>query len=132
MADLQGQVVLVETLAVWCSTCLRQQGEVKQIHQLLGEREDFVSLGLDIDPNETADILGNHASRNGFDWLFAVAPREVSREIGNLYGNLFLNPPSTPMLIIDRGGQAHPLPFGIKSADDLLVALEPFFVENAG
>ena len=63
---------------------------------------------------------------NGFDWLYAVAPLEVAREIGQLYSAQFLNPPSTPMLIIDRQGNVHTLPFGIKSADQLLEALGPF------
>jgi hypothetical protein len=53
----------------------------------------------------------------------------VAREIAALYGDQFLNPPSTPMLIIDRRGQVHPLPFGIKSAADLRQALEPFLNE---
>lgn len=128
--DLQGKVILVETLAQWCSNCLAQQQEVLKLHETLGEREDFVSLGLDIDPNEDAETLKSYIERNGFTWKYAVSPAEVSREISQLYGNQFLNPPSTPMLIIDRRGQAHPLPFGIKSAADLQAALEPFLQEG--
>ena len=30
VADLQGKVVLVETIIVWCSNCFRQQLEVKE------------------------------------------------------------------------------------------------------
>jgi hypothetical protein len=30
------------------------------------------------------------------------------------------------MLIIDRQGKVHPLPFGVKSAADLQAALQPF------
>jgi thiol-disulfide isomerase/thioredoxin len=130
IADYQGKVVLVETLAVWCSNCLKQQREVLALHEALGERDDFVSVGLDIDLNESADQLKAHAVRNGFDWTYAIATPEVAREISNLYGVNFLNPPSTPMLIIDRGGQAHPLPFGIKRAADLQAALEPFLSER--
>jgi hypothetical protein len=126
VADFKGKVVLVETLAMWCSNCLKQQGQVKSLHDLVGARDDFVSLGLDIDPNENADALKAYTDNNGFDWVYAVAPAEVSREIGQLYGAQYLNPPSTPMLIIDRGGEVHLLPFGIKSADDLLEALQPF------
>jgi thiol-disulfide isomerase/thioredoxin len=130
IADYQGKVVLVETLAVWCSNCMRQQREVLALHEALGERDDFVSVGLDIDLNESADQLRNHAQRNGFDWVYAVATADVAREISDLYGVNFLNPPSTPMLIIDRHGQAHPLPFGIKRAADLQAALEPFLSEG--
>lgn len=130
VSDHQGKVILVETIAVWCSNCLRQQREVQTLHQVLGERDDFVSLALDIDTRETAEILQSHAAGNGFDWLYAVAPLEVAREIGQLYGDQFLSPPSTPMLIIDRHGEVHALPFGIKSADDLQAALEPFLSDS--
>ncbi len=124
--DFEGKVILVETLAMWCSTCMRQQREVVLLHSQLGEREDFVSLGLDIDPNEVLSDLTDYVARNEFDWYYAVAPVEVAREIGQLYGDQFLNPPSAPMFIIDHKGEVHPLPFGVKSADDLQKALQPF------
>lgn len=128
--DLKGKVVLVETMAIWCSNCKKQQGQVKALHELLGERDDFVSIGLDIDPNENADALKGYVQDNGFDWLYAVSPAEVSREIASLYGDQFLNPPSTPILVVDRHGSAHPLPFGIKSAEDLLNYIQPFLDES--
>jgi hypothetical protein len=130
IAGFKGQVVLVETLAMWCSNCLKQQGQVSALHDLLGERDDFVSLGIDIDPNENLDTLKTYIENNGFSWNYTVAPAEVAREIGQLYGDQFLNPPSTPMLIIDSHGEVHPLPFGIKSAEELLEALEPFLSKS--
>lgn len=130
ISDLRGKVVLVETMAMWCSNCLRQQKQVLELHTLIGERDDFISLGLDIDPNEIAEALLSYTENNGFHWRYAISPAEVSREIGHLYGDPFLNPPSTPMLIVDRHGQAHPLPFGIKDAPSLLAALEPFLAEG--
>lgn len=129
VSSLKGKVVLVEAMAVWCSKCLQQQRNVKALHGLLGERDDFVSLGLDIDPNESAAVLRDYVAAQGFAWRYAVAPAEVARELAALYGDQFLNPPSTPMLIIDRHGAVHPLPFGIKSADDLQKALGPFLNE---
>lgn len=128
--DLKGKVVLVETMAVWCSNCLRQQGQVKELHGLLGERDDFVSIGLDIDPNEDASKLKDFVDAQGFDWLYAISPVDVSRDLSSLYGDQFLNPPSTPMLAIDRHGVVHPLPFGIKSAEDLLNFIQPFLDES--
>ncbi len=126
VADFKGKIVLVETLAMWCSNCLKQQGQVQSLHDLLGERDDFVSVGIDIDPNENADALKSYTINNGFDWLYTVASAEIAREIGQLYGDQFLNPPSTPMLIIDQEGVVHLLPFGIKSAEELREALKPF------
>jgi len=127
VADFQGKVVLVETMAVWCSNCFRQQSEVKRLHELFGDRDDFVSLGIDIDPNEDVPLLTGYVKNNGFDWLYVVAAEELVNEISELYGPQFLNPPSTPMLIIDKQGEAHLLPFGIKSAEELQSLLMPFF-----
>jgi thiol-disulfide isomerase/thioredoxin len=128
--DFKGKVVLVETMAQWCPNCKQQQTQVKALHELLGMNNDLVSLGLDIDPNENLVDLKNYVTSNGFDWLYAVAPADVSREIGTLYGDNFLNPPSTPILVIDRKGESHPLPFGIKSADELKKFIEPFLQDG--
>jgi len=128
--DYHGKVILVETMAQWCSTCLKQQKQVADLHKLLGEQTDFVSLALDIDANEDTASLKAYTAKNQFTWIYAVTPAEVAREIGNLYGSQFLNPPSAPMFIIDRNGEVHPLPFGVKSADDLFKALEPFLKDG--
>lgn len=129
LEDFKDKVVLVETMAIWCSNCLKQQKQVVLLHELLGERDDFASVGLDIDLNESLEDLKSFVESNGFDWKYAVATRDLAREISQLYGDQFLNPPSTPMFIIDRQGQVHPLPFGIKSAEDLQMAVQPFFAE---
>lgn len=126
---LKGKVILVETMAAWCSNCLQQQKQVKELHGLLGDSTDLVSIGMDIDPNEDAAILSDYVKNQGFDWVYTVATAEVAREIGKLYGDQFLNPPSTPILIIDRQGNAHPLPFGIKDAATLKEAIQPFLDE---
>jgi len=128
--DFKGKVVLVELMAQWCPNCKKQQGQVKLLNEQLGMPADLVTVVLDVDPNEDAASLKTYAESNGFDWNYAVAPVEVSREIGKLYGDNFLNPPSTPILIIDRKGEVHPLPFGIKSAEDLMKAIEPFLKDG--
>ena len=78
---------------------------------------------------KTSPALKDYTAKNGFDWLYTVASADLAREIGERYGQQFLNPPSAPMFIIDRHGAAHPLPFGVKSAADLQKALEPFLNE---
>ncbi len=130
VVDHQGKAVLVETMAVWCSNCLKQQKEVIRLHEMIGEREGFVSIGVNIDPNEDADYLRAYIQDNNFDWLYVVASPELIDRISTLYGVQYLNPPSTPMLIIDRQGVAHQLPFGIKSAEELMSALDPFLNES--
>lgn len=127
---LKGKVILVETMAIWCPNCLKQQNQVKVLHETLGDRDDFLSIALDIDTNEDANSLKSYAQENGFDWFYAVSTADISRDIAAQYGDQFLNPPSTPILIIDRHGVAHPMPFGFKSADDLLKFIQPFLDES--
>jgi cytochrome oxidase Cu insertion factor (SCO1/SenC/PrrC family) len=125
--DFNGKVVLVETMAVWCTTCYQQQTQIKALQESLGMREDFVSVSLDIDPNEDEAALAAYTQKNsGFDWRYAVAGPDMAREIGKAFGDQFLNPPSAPIFVIDRHGVAHALPFGVKSADDLLKAIQPY------
>jgi thiol-disulfide isomerase/thioredoxin len=127
--DFSGKVVLVETMAVWCSNCLRQQKEVARLHDLVGGRDDLISIGIDIDPNEDVPKLTDFVKNNGFDWRYVVASDELINDISALYGTQYINPPSTPMFIIDRQGAVHQLPFGVKSAESLLDALQPFLGE---
>lgn len=130
VADYQGKVILVETMAIWCPKCLTQQKEVDRLHDILGGRDDFVSLGINTDPNENSAQLSAYIKNNGFDWLYVVASNELINEIGELYGSQYLNPPSTPMLIIDKQGETHLLPFGIKTAEELQSSLLPFLEES--
>jgi thiol-disulfide isomerase/thioredoxin len=125
--DFQGKVVLVETMAVWCTTCYQQQTQIQALHEALGVRDDFVSVSLDIDPNEDESVLAAYTQKNpSFDWRYAVAGPDVAREIGKTFGDQFLNPPSAPVFVIDRHGAAHALPFGVKSAEDLMKAIQPY------
>lgn len=122
--DFRGKVVLVETMAMWCSNCLKQQKQVKELHNLLGERDDFVGIGIDVDLNEDLVRLADYIQNYDFHWYYSVANQDVLSGISETLGGQFLNPPSTPIVIIDKDGNLHPLPFGIKSADSLLAAVE--------
>jgi thiol-disulfide isomerase/thioredoxin len=127
VSDFAGKVVLVETMAVWCSNCYAQQQQIQSLHGMLSGNADFVSISFDIDPNETPDILKKYVDSNsGFNWMYAIAPAGLARTIGQTYGDQYLNPPSTPVLIIDRHGIAHTVPFGIKTAEDLMKTIQPY------
>lgn len=130
ISDFAGKVVLIENLAMWCPTCLKQQEQVKLLHEQLGEDSGLVSIGFDVDQNEKAEDLKKYIEGNGFDWYYAIPSLEVVREIANLYGANFLNPPMTPVLIVDRHGVVHPMNMGLKSAEDLKMFIEPFLSEG--
>lgn len=126
ISDFAGKVVLVETMAMWCSNCKAQQKQIIQLHEMLGDREDFVSVGVNIDPQEDLGMLSSYVDENGFDWYYGVASDEVIADISSSLGGQFLNPPSVPIVLVDKDGNLHTLPFGIKSAQSLLEYLDPF------
>ena len=129
MNDYAGKVVLLETMAMWCPNCIVQANEIRNLHEALGNPEDLISVSLDVDVNEDSDSLKEYAQGYGFDWHFAVAPLEIARSLGNLYTAQYLNPPLAPMLIIDRNGNVHHLEYGIKDAETLQKAVEPYLAE---
>lgn len=126
MNDFAGKVVLVETMAIWCPNCVVQAHEVRKLHASLGDPADLISVSLDVDVNEDAASLKEYSEGYGFEWRFAVAPLEVARALGNLYTAQYLNPPLSPMLIIDRTGAVHHLEYGQKSVDVLLESVDPY------
>jgi thiol-disulfide isomerase/thioredoxin len=109
--------VLVETMAIWCTTCLGQQREVVKAHAL----GDFHSVGIDVDPNERAPDLAEYADREGFDWHFAVADRELVRLLTERFGFEVTNPPSTPTFVVSSPSAIRALDFGrVRSAEELV------------
>jgi cytochrome oxidase Cu insertion factor (SCO1/SenC/PrrC family) len=125
LSDFQGKVVVLETFAVWCPLCLEQQREIQKAESQLNS-PDVISVSLDIDPNEDEARVQGHLDRNGFTWRFAVAPREMARALSDEFGFNVLNPPSTPVIIIDRSGVSHLLPFGIKSSATMVAELQKY------
>ena len=129
MNDYAGKVVLLETMAIWCPNCVVQAHEVRKLHEALGHPEDLISVTLDVDINEDSASLKEYAYGYGFYWHFAVAPLEVARALGNLYTAQYLNPPLSPMLIIDREGNVHHLEYGLKDAEILQKSVEPYLTK---
>lgn len=129
MSDYAGKVVLLETMAMWCPNCVLQAHEVRKLHEALGNPEDLISVSLDVDVNEDSESLKEYAGGYGFEWHFAVAPLEIARALGNLYTAQYLNPPLSPMLIIDRKGNVHHLEYGHKDVETLKKAVGPYLAE---
>jgi thiol-disulfide isomerase/thioredoxin len=113
--------VLLETMAIWCSNCRAQQVQVSAAHGT----GSFTSVSLDVDLSEAPDDLAAYADREGFDWHFAMADASLYRLLQERFGVAVTNPPSTPLIVIERDGSVRPLGFGegIRSADELLAEL---------
>jgi thiol-disulfide isomerase/thioredoxin len=121
LADLAAEKpVVLETMAIWCSTCRAQQREVVEAHGVA----DFHSVGIDVDPNERAEDLADYAVREGFDWRFVMADAELVQLLTDRYGFGVTNPPSTPTFIVTADGGIRALEFGhVRSAAELLAEL---------
>jgi cytochrome oxidase Cu insertion factor (SCO1/SenC/PrrC family) len=117
---LQGQVVMVEMMAVWCPLCVRQQEQLRSARAILEQDGiDVVTVSFDVDPGENAELLARHADSNLLDWSFVLAGPEIAADLQGEFGPEILSPPSTPVLFVWPDGSTELTPFGIKSAADL-------------
>jgi thiol-disulfide isomerase/thioredoxin len=119
IADLAGKAVIVETMAIWCTNCRAQQGEVyRALDDLDPDRVAYVLL--DVDPNETAAALADYRTQNGFTGTYAIAGRETARALAVEFGDQVLNPPSTPIILVGTDGRITLTDFGHKSSETIV------------
>lgn len=111
IADFE-RPVLLEPFAVWCSNCQRQQEEMIDFHEAVGD--DVVSISINVDANEDAQRVREHAARHGFDWRYVVAPTAVSEALVDQFGSSIVNPPSVPMVLVCPDGLVDRLKDGHK------------------
>lgn len=102
ISDFRGKPVLLESFAVWCPVCTKQQKEIKKLHDEV--RDSIVSISLDTDPNEDESKILSHVNENGFDWYYAVSPIEMTQSLIDEFGNSIINAPSAPMILICEDG----------------------------
>jgi hypothetical protein len=119
IADHAGQVIIIETMAIWCSNCRRQQGDVKTALQSLPP-DAVTYIVLDVDPSEDGASLAAYREQNGFAGRYAVAGTTVARSLAAEFGDQVLNPPSTPIVVVGTDGQVTLTEFGHKSPDELV------------
>lgn len=112
--------LLLEMMAIWCTNCRAQMHRVVEAHEMA----DFHSVGLDVDATEIGADLRDYAEREGFDWPFAMADRDVAVLLRERFGLQVLNPPNTPMVLLFPDGSVRLLDFGGYSVDELVAQIE--------
>jgi hypothetical protein len=119
IADHAGEVIILETMAIWCTNCRAQQRDVKTA---LGElpAESVTYVVLDVDPNEDGPSLADYRDQQGFEGRYAIAGSAVARGLAAEFGDQVLNPPSTPIVFIGTDGRVTLTEFGHKSPDELV------------
>ncbi len=122
LGDLEGQPVLVETFATWCTTCRQQLGDTQQAAVEAGEDAVFLALSVEQDLDPAA--LAAYAEDNGFtDIRFGVLDDASLLALRDQYGGAVLVPPSTPKFRVAPDGQASELTTGFESAEEILASL---------
>ena len=122
LSDFSGQYLLIETFAVWCPTCLSQQIEIAKMRQ--SSDDPALHFSLDVDPSEDENRVREHLERYSFDWVFVVAPREMSQSLVDEFGVTIVNAPSAPMILMCPDGSARLLRTGVKPAGELANEIE--------
>ena len=119
IADHAGRVIILETMAIWCTNCRAQQRDVKTA---LGElpAESVSYIVLDVDPNEDGPSLAAYREQQGFEGRYAIAGTAIARALAAEFGDQVLNPPSTPVLFIGTDGRVTLTEFGHKSPDEIV------------
>ena len=115
--DYEGKPILVESFAVWCPTCLKQQLKMKEL--LESEGDAIIHISLDTDPNEDVELVKEHALSNELDWIFSVSPKEVTKKLIEEFGIGIVNAPSAPVILVCEDQSARLLEKGVKSAQEL-------------
>lgn len=119
IADFGGKVVFIETMAIWCVNCRVQQADAQSALEKL-DRSKVVYIVLDVEPSEKPADLAAYREQNGWDFVYAVSPPEVSRALAAEFGDLVLNPPATPIVVVGTDGTVTLTDFGHKDPDALI------------
>ncbi len=111
----EGQPVVMQTFAIWCSACSSQLKETtlffKKTHGM------YPVCYVDIDPNEKIEDIESHVIKNNFSGYFAAAPAEFSVGLAQDAGIDVLM--QIPRTFIFSGDTAYKLPAGVYPADTL-------------
>jgi cytochrome oxidase Cu insertion factor (SCO1/SenC/PrrC family) len=121
ISQLNDKPILLESFAVWCPTCTRQQKEIKALHDEIGE--SVVSVSLDTDANEDESKVLAHTQENGFTWHYAVSPSDVTQSLIDDFGVGIVNAPSAPLILICPDSSIKEFGRGIKKVSELKEAI---------
>ncbi len=120
--DFAGKKVLIESFAVWCPVCTKQQQEIQKLHEEIGEA--IISISLDTDPNEDAERVKEAVRERGFTWRFAVSPPELTKALIAEFGSAVVNAPIAPVILVCEDQSARLLGRGTKNVEELKAEIE--------
>jgi len=95
LADYRGSVVILDFMATWCPPCIDQMDYLKDIRRDYYEKGVRI-LSIDVDDNETREMLADFKDLHNLEWRFAYE--------GRIPGNTYGAPPIPTLYIIDQEG----------------------------
>lgn len=107
--------VILESFAVWCPLCTKQQVELQKLHELM----EVVTISVNTDPNEDEQAVLQHIESNRFTGLYAVAPKEFTQSLIDEFGVGVVNAPSVPKILICPDGTTHFMKKGVTLVEQL-------------
>lgn len=119
--DFKGKPVLLESFAVWCPVCTKQQEKIKELHEDIGD--SVISISLDTDVNEDEAKVKEHLERNKFDWYYTISPSDLTKALIDQFGAAIVNAPQAPIILICSDQSARMLGRGVKSVSELKEAI---------
>jgi len=121
MNEFVGKPILLESFAVWCPTCTRQQKKIRDLHEEVGD--SVISISLDTDVNEDEEKVRQHIEDNGFGWIYSVSSNEMNLALNEEFGSGIFNAPSAPIVLICGDGRFRMLDSGVKEVPELKSAI---------
>ncbi len=116
ISDFKGQKILLESFAVWCPTCTKQQ---RVFQELIKEGDETIHISLDTDPNEDASLVKEHTTQNGFSWRYVITPATMTKSLINEFGISVVNAPSAPVILVCEDQSARLLKRGLKDSGEI-------------
>jgi peroxiredoxin len=110
LSDLEGQVVVLDFWATWCSPCVESLDHLQQLH------EQYVDQGmvvLAINVGETQDEVAGFVADYGYTFTVLL---DTDDHVADTYGVQGI--PHT--LVVDRNGEIHFVPGGPEALEDLV------------
>ena len=110
LADLKGQVVMINFWATWCGPCRQEMPLLQQLHAKF-EPLGFTMLGVNVEPDSAAAVqwLGQHARMVAFPIVF-----DTDNKVADQFGVMGM--PSS--VLVDRAGQVRYVHRGYKHGDE--------------
>ncbi|MHA1960601.1 MAG: TlpA family protein disulfide reductase [Candidatus Thorarchaeota archaeon] len=112
--DYEGQFVIVDLMATWCTTCALQNGNFETLYENLAGSIEILSLTVEV--ADTVAMMADYKSTKGLDWPHGL---DTNARFSN-YFSVSLIP---TIVIIDDTGQFRWMHVGIWSVDDMTQTL---------